>query len=137
MAPNLFRLLLLAIVVYALMRGGRDEKAAALMCLVAAVATTLSLSPLTSRFASVEAAVLVIDLVLLGGFVALSLRSDRFWPLWVAGLQLTTLFGHAFKLIDADLVSRAYAASLNFWAYPIIAIVAVGTWRHHRRIQDA
>ena len=41
--------------------------------------------------------------------------------------------GHALKGVDTTLLPRAYAASLNFWAYPIILILAVGTWRHQRR----
>lgn len=132
MAPSLFRLLLLLIVLYAFLRGGRDERLAAAMCLVAAVATTLLLSPLQQRFATVEYAVFAVDLLLLAGFIIIALRSKRFWPLWVSGLQLTTIFGHLFKFAEADLVSKAYAASLNFWAYPIILILGLATWRSAR-----
>ena len=66
---------------------------------------------------------------MLAGFVAVALRSNRFWPLWVAGLQLTTALGHVLKAIDHDLVPRAYGAALQFWSYPILLILAVGTWR--------
>lgn len=132
MAPLLFRLMLLLIVLYAFFRGGREERLAAGMSLIAAIATTLVLSPLHERFATVEFAVLAIDALLLAGFIAIALGSKRFWPLWVSGLQLTTIFGHLFKLIDANLMSKAYAASLNFWAYPIILILGVATWRGGR-----
>ena len=33
---------------------------------------------------------MLVDLAVLAGFVTVALRSKRFWPLWVAGLQLTT-----------------------------------------------
>ena len=76
-----------------------------------------------------------VDLVVVAGFIAVALRSRRFWPLWVAGLQLTTSLGHILKGIDQDLMPRAYGAALQFWSYPILLIVAVGTYRSHRRLR--
>ena len=134
MAPTAFRIFLVLVVLYALFRGSRDERHVALICLVGAIATTLVLSPLASRFSGVETRVALVDVAVFGGFLAVALRSERFWPLWVAGLQLTTIMGHALKGVDSSLFPRAYAASLNFWAYPIVLILAIGTWRsHHRR----
>jgi hypothetical protein len=37
------------------------------------------------------------------------------------------------KAADSELFSRAYGAALMFWAYPIVLILALGTWRGHRR----
>jgi hypothetical protein len=64
----------------------------------------------------------------LAGFITVALRSKRFWPLWVAGLQLTTSLGHFLKGVDQDLLPRAYGAALQFWSYPILIILAVGTF---------
>jgi len=136
MAPTVFRFLLALVVLYALIRGSRDERHVAIICLVGAVVTTLVLSPLAQRFQGIETPVFAVDIVVFGGFLAVALRSERFWPLWVAGLQLTTIMGHALKGIDSTLLPRAYAASLNFWAYPIILILAIGTWRHQRRARN-
>ena len=133
MAPTVFRLLLALVVLYALVRGSRDERHVALICVVGAVVPTLALSPLAERFRGVERPVMLVDLAVFVGFLAVALRSERFWPLWVAGLQRTTIMGHALKGIDSSLLPRAYAAALNFWAYPIVIILAVGTWRSHRR----
>ena len=133
MAPTVFRILLALVVLYALMRGSRDERHVALICLVGAVITTLVLSPLAARFESVERPVLLVDLAVFAGFLTVALRSERFWPLWVAGLQLTTIMGHMMKGMESELLPRAYAAALNFWAYPIILVLAIGTWRSHRR----
>jgi uncharacterized membrane protein len=135
MAPTIFRILLALVVLYALTRGSRDERQVALICLIGAVLTTLVLSPLAQRFESVETPVFAVDIAVFAGFLLVALRSERFWPLWVAGLQLTTLMGHALKGIDTSLLPRAYAASLNFWAYPIVLVLAIGTWRHQRRRQ--
>lgn len=128
-----FRLLLALVVLYALVRGSRDERYVALICLLGAVVTTVVLAPLAQRFAAVEAPVMAVDLAVFVGFLAVALSSHRFWPLWVAGLQLTTMLGHVLKAVESDLLPRAYGAALNFWAYPIIVILAIGTWRHHQR----
>ena len=61
---------------------------------------------------------MLVDLAVLAGIHPVALRSDRFWPLWVAGLQLTTSIGHFLKGIDQDLLPRAYGAALQFWSYP-------------------
>jgi hypothetical protein len=123
------------VVLFAFLRGSRDERQVALICLAGAILTTVVLSPLAQRFESIEAPVMFVDLAVFAGFLLVALRSDRFWPLWVAGLQLTTIMGHMLKGVEGDLLPRAYAAALNFWAYPIVLILAVGTWRNHRRLQ--
>ena len=79
---------------------------------------------------------MLVDLAVLGGFVMVALRSKRFWPLWVAGLQLTTSVGHLLKGIDQELLPRAYGAALQFWSYPILVILAAGTYRRHQRLRE-
>ena len=137
MAPLLFRLLLLAVILYALLRGGRDERQVALICTAGFLLTALVLSPLAVRFENVETKVFMVDMAVFGGFLIVALRSYRFWPLWVAGLQLTTVLGHLLKFADSNLFPNAYGAALYFWSYPIILILAIGTWRAHRRVQSA
>lgn len=133
MAPTLFRLLLIVVVVYALLRGGRDERYVAAICVLGALLSELVYSPVQHRFSDVEAGVMLVDLAVFSGFLTVALRSQRFWPLWVAGLQLTTTLGHFFKGVDSELLPQAYGAALVFWAYPIVIILAIGTWRSHRR----
>ena len=118
---------------YALWRGDRDSRVVALICLAAVALTQILLTPVSERYASVEVGVVLVDLVTLVGFTAIALVSQRFWPLWVAGFQLTTLVGHLLKAIDWSLLPRAYGAALTFWSYPILLILAIGTWRSHRR----
>jgi hypothetical protein len=135
--PFIFGPLLLAVCIYALWRGGADERVVALTCLAGTAATMLVISPLRQRYAGVEEGLLLVDMAVLAGFITVALRSKRFWPLWIAGLQLTTSIGHLLKGIDQDLLPRAYGAALQFWGYPIVIILAVGTYRRHRRQQRA
>jgi hypothetical protein len=78
---------------------------------------------------------MVIDLLTFIAFTYVALTSDRFWPLWVSGLQLTTSLGHLLKGMESGLLPIAYAAALRFWSYPILIILAVGVWRGRRRPQ--
>lgn len=119
---------------YALWRGRSDERIAAGVCLLATIATRFAVSPLSQRYSSLETGLLLIDALVLAAFVAIALRSARFWPLWVAGLQLTTSMSHLMKAIDADLLPRAYGAAAALWSYPILLILAVGTWRGQRML---
>ena len=133
MAPPVFYTSLVAVSAFALWRGGTDERFVAIVCLLGAVATHLLISPTAERFRSVESGVMVVDVFVFIGFLAVALRSYRFWPLWVAGLQLTTALGHLMREFNSQLVPQAYGAALQFWGYPILLILAIGTWRAYRR----
>ena len=122
---------------YALWRGNRDARIVAIACCLATLATHLAIAPLRERYSSVEVGVLIVDALTLLVFVLVALRSDRFWPLWVAGLQLTTAIGHMLKGVNIELLPHAYGAALRFWSYPILIILALGAYRHHRRIRQA
>jgi hypothetical protein len=118
---------------YALWRGRKYEQLAALICIVASVTSVLAHAPLRQRYAGIEIGDLIIDTSVLLAFVGIALRSDRFWPLWVAGLQLTISLSHLFRAIDAALIPTVYAAAERFWSYPTLVIIALGAWRQHRR----
>jgi len=136
LGASIFIPILFVVCLYAWMQGGIDERIVAATCLAGTAATLLVISPLRERYSGVEGGLLLVDLAVLAGFVTVALRSRRFWPLWVAGLQLTTALGHILKGVDQDLLPRAYGAALQFWSYPILLILVVGTFRTHRRMQQ-
>lgn len=131
--PIIYHALLIAVCAYAFLRGHADERFAAIICLLATIATRLALSPVTTRYSGVELGLFLVDLATLAGFTMIALRTDRFWPLWVAGLQLTTMVAHGLKAIEIELIPQAYAAAARFWVYPIFLIIFIGTWRAHQR----
>ena len=126
----IFHLLLFASCGYALWKGSRDARIVAATCLVASFASI----PIAA-YGSVEINVLIVDLLVLASFLYVALQSDRFWPLWIAGLHVTTVVAHALKLMTGDLVPIAYAVALRFWAYPELIILAIAVWRHTQRLE--
>ena len=124
-----FNLLMFGSCGYALWKGTRDARIVGATCLIASFASY----PFLSHYAGIEISVLMVDLIVLGLFVYVALGSDRFWPLWIAGLHLTTLIGHALRLMSGDLVPLAYAVALRMWAYPELIILAVAVWRSEQR----
>lgn len=131
----IFRALLITSCAYALWRGRSEERIVALVCLGATIASRFATSPLNVRYTGVETGLLAIDLIVLASFVFVALRSQRFWPLWTAGLQLTSSTAHLMKAIDAHLLPVAYGAAIALWSYPILIILAVATWRGQRSLQ--
>lgn len=132
----IYHVLMYGICGYALLRGRTDARLVAIVFLVGNFVTLALRSPLASSYSSVETGIFAVDAIGFVAFTYAALISDRFWPLWVSGLQLTTIFGHLLKAIDASLLPIAYAAALRFWGYPILIILGIGVWRGRRRLKS-
>ncbi len=133
MREILFAFLLFGSCGYASLYGRQDARIVGAVCITASLASLA----VASRYNGVEFGIFAIDLLSLSAFVFVALRSDRFWPLWVSGFQITAILGHVLKAIQLDLVPIAYAVSLRFWAYPILIVLAVATWRDRQRVRVA
>jgi hypothetical protein len=129
----LFDILLFGTCGYALLCGRTDARIVALVCIAANFASAWIKAPVNSSYSSFETGVFAVDILTFLAFTYVALTSDRFWPLWVSGLQLTTSLGHIMKLFESDLMPLAYAAALRFWSYPILIILAIAVWRSQRR----
>ena len=97
--------------------------------------TLATISAQGANYRSVEIGVFFVDLATFAAFLALALRAERFWPSWLAALQLLGALSHIIKLMDPALPPRAYAVAAIFWSYPMILLLALGTWRHQRRLR--
>jgi len=128
-----FWLLLLVSCGYALWSSRKYERMAALVLIAATLLSFFGESPLKHRYVGIEITDLVVDNGVLLALVAIALVSDRFWPLWAAGLQLVDSMSHLMKAIDVDLLPKVYGAAERFWSFPILFIPLVGAWRQNRR----
>lgn len=126
---------LLLVVAYAWRRGGAPERIVAAMLLTAAVATVVVRSDFATRFSWVHPQIVVVDVILFCGLLAVALRADRIWPMPLTALQGVTLMGHVGKILNPDLWSLGYAVMIALPVLPGITILAIGTWRHQRRVR--
>lgn len=129
----IFWIILLTACGYALVRGGRYERLAAILFLAATLVSVLAHLSLWAGYRAINVGEVAVDCVVLITVVGIALVSDRFWPLWVAGLQLVSSMAHILKVITGDLPPWAYAVAERFWSYPILVILFIGAWRQHRR----
>ena len=132
----LYQLILITCCAYAFARGGPPERWGAGMMLAASLASLASQSQLfTGSFQKVQVWVFVIDMLLLAGLFALSVASTRFWPLWLAGFQVLAVAGHIIRVLDDTTLPRGYQFLVSAGAYPMLLLVALGAWRHRKRLQ--
>ncbi|MBW0144327.1 hypothetical protein [Sphingomicrobium clamense] len=133
MLPTLYWTLLFSITLYAFLKGTGEHKLAAAGCVAATVATRLLVSPDATKYSSMEFGVLAVDVMLFGLFLFIALRSQRFWPLWIAGFHLVTVSAHAIRALKMDLIPTAYALAVQFWSYPVLLCIGIAVWRSQRR----
>ena len=74
-----------------------------------------------------EAEIFAIDLVALLALIYLTIKSDRFWPMWATAFQLLAVAIHATVLIVPQIAPWAFATGAVFWAYPMLLALAIGS----------
>jgi len=133
---GLFLLLLLLSSGFAFHRGSLPEKIAAGIAVMGTSLTIAVASTFPSRFRHVESGIFAVDILTFAAFTWLSIRSTRFWPVWIAGLQGATVVVHMSRFAAPDIVPQAYMDAVALWSYPILALIAIGAWRHGKRLQS-
>ncbi len=126
--------LLVLCTLYALWAGGWPERVGAAAYALSVAATHLILTAQNERWLNVEVGVFIVDVLVFLVFVAIALRADRFWPLWVSAFLGLGVLGHLGRLAGPDVLWWAYAVVLTIWSYPILALIALGTFLHRRRL---
>jgi len=127
---------LLATLLYAGLRGAAPERVGALIIALATVATVLVPKAHDLVFSALEPWVFVVDSVTAVAFITLALKAQRYWPMWMAALQVDTVITHIVMLSVPRVMPWAYAAMEIAWSYPIVILLAVGTARHRQRVRD-
>lgn len=129
-----FLLLLFGVCAYALWRGGQPERLVAAVFLLGAVLSGFVQGP-QWQWRGVEIGILTIDATMLVLLVWIALRADRYWPIAVAAMQVLQVVGHLLKLADPRMLPLLYWISNVVWAYPMIAVLGLGTLRHRNRVK--
>ncbi|MGJ8481961.1 hypothetical protein [Sphingobium yanoikuyae] len=128
-----FLLLVAVLATHAGCRGGAPERLAAAAMLVATIATSLTNMKVALAFRDVQWSIVWIDAALLAALLAIALRANRFWPLWVAAIQCLALAAHAARAFDAGILPLAYWWIVGKLSYPMLLLLIIGTERHHQR----
>ncbi|RVT92490.1 hypothetical protein [Sphingomonas crocodyli] len=123
---------LISVCAYAVRCGGRPERQGAAIMFAGSV-LTVPAAKLVAQWQSPAFGVLAVDLAVLGGFLAIALRSDRFWPLWTTAFQLVGVATHLARLADPGIIPRAYSMAQGFWAYPMLVALAIGVRENRSR----
>jgi hypothetical protein len=129
-----FWALLILCSAYAWWKGGGPERAVAAILFVGVILTHYAGTAWAYRWSGFESGVFLVDLAVLVGFAAVALRAERFWTLWLTALHLIGTTGHLVKMADPALIRWGYAFILAIWSYPMLLLIAVGTWNHSRRL---
>ena len=126
---------LLAACFYAILRGGGPERAVAAIMVCGVVATRVTNSALPLRYRSLEWPMLVVDIAVLIGFLAVALKADRRWPQAVTTIHTLSVGAHLVKALNPELIRTVYWMMTNLWVYPQLALLIMGTLRHQRRLR--
>ncbi|MGB5723935.1 MAG: hypothetical protein WBM39_05925 [Parasphingorhabdus sp.] len=100
------------------------------------VMTIIATAPSDETYMHPEVGVLMVDSVMLSAFLALALRAERYWTLWICAMQVIQVLSHIPKMIIPELLPQAYYVIVAFWAYPMLLVLAIGTYRHRRRLRQ-
>lgn len=130
-----FYLVQLMVSAYAIRRGGAPERTVAVLMIIAAAASSVVSVLSAQHYQAVITGLLTIDAALFVALCTVVVFADRFWPIWMAALQLLALAVHGARAYDPAIVPLVYAWSVGQIAYPMLAMLAFGTARHRRREQ--
>ena len=130
-----FQALLVICCSYALIRGGRPERFAVIILLIGFFLTIAVAAPVSERFSHVEMRILLVDTAMLASFFYLALHAERFWTLWLCAMQSIQVLTHLPIIVIPELLPQAYGAVAAIWAYPMLIVLAIGTYRHQQRLR--
>ena len=135
MGVNLvFVALLAACCLYAWWGGGAPERIGAAIFAIGSVLSHIAAAH-AQRFHSLEDGIIAVDIAAFLAFLALSMRANRFWTLWVTGLLGVGIVGHLAMMASPHILPYAYRFVLSAWSYPMLALIALGTWQHRKRMR--
>jgi len=117
---------------YAGWRGGWPERCGAAIMFVGSVLTVIAATSFYPGWHTPEAGIFIVDLLVLAAFANLALYSDRYWPLWATSFHLIAVLIHLATLAQKAIGPAAYSHAQEFWAYPMLLAIAVGTYKHRR-----
>lgn len=131
-----FLIFFVFVVIYAAWRGGGPERLTTSAFVLALAGTLYVGTQVPGNFREVPPALLLVDFLLLIVLCAVAVRANRWWPIPVAGCQLVAVLVHAGKLLEPAMIPNSYVFLIDIWSWPMVALLALGTWQHRRRLAE-
>lgn len=128
---------LVSVCSYAGWMGGWPERCGAAIMLVGSILTVIAATSFYPGWRTPETGIFIVDLLVLAAFANLALYSDRYWPLWATSFHLIAVLIHLATLAQTVIGPGAYSHAQEFWAYPMLAAIALGTFNHRRSLAKA
>ncbi len=121
----LFWLLLLIACGYAAVAGGADGRWAAAL-IIAATILTIPATLYGRLRGHTELAVFAVDVVLLAGLYALTIKSRRWWPIWMTGFHLIAVVSHLSTALAPRFTPAIYYVAESFGSLPMLISMVAG-----------
>ncbi|AMO72529.1 hypothetical protein AZE99_12320 [Sphingorhabdus sp. M41] len=83
-----------------------------------------------------EGGIFGIDIVGLLALIYLTLKSDRFWPMWASAFQLLAVTIHTAMMVAPQITPWAFGTGAVFWAYPMLLALAIGSLEQEHAVPD-
>ncbi len=133
---QLFQALLIICASYGLIKGGWPERFAVIILLAGFFLTLAVAAPVTERFSHLEVRIFLVDTAMLVCFFYLALNAERYWTIWLCAMQSIQVLTHLPIIIIPELLPQAYGVVAAIWAYPMLIVLTVGTYRHQQRLRQ-
>lgn len=133
-----FELSFIACLLYATLYGGKPERTAVTVLACANIFSIVAIHflPRAAGFGSLAEGLAIVDFLLLLSLTWIALRANRLWTIVLAGLQLSLVLIHMSKALYPALPAASYGIFAQFWAWPMIVAVAIGTRNHRQRTME-
>ena len=123
------------VVFFALKKGGRPERHVAIVLfgMLAAVIGQALVRGHWTQYDDIPWFRVAIDVVAFAIVLAIALRADRWWPLWVGSVLLLSVLAHLLRIVHAEIPPLVYAI-MERWPFMIATVIpGLGTYLHARR----
>ncbi|NCN86007.1 MAG: M20 family metallo-hydrolase [Sphingomonadales bacterium] len=127
---HVYYICLLACCGYAILRGAGSEYIGAAIMIIGSLSSLAVGKVLGTHWTSMEVEVFAIDVAGLFALIGLTIKSDRFWPIWATAFQLLAVTVHTAMMVDPEITPWAFATGAVFWAYPMLLALAIGSCEH-------
>jgi hypothetical protein len=122
----LYYIFLFACCGYAILRGARWEYCGATIMILGSLSTLAVARSFGTSWATLEVGIFAIDIVAFFALIWLSLKSNRFWPMWATAFHLLALTTHMTTIVAPQITAWALGTGAVFWAYPMLLALAIG-----------